>query len=126
MMQVAEDEELVLEKGIQPTTRITKIIQQVIDKHKLKDTVYDLTMQFYNERGIKFTMDYYNYLVDYNKCADWLKVQKNKNLKENEIDKNPTENVGLKDRQGKDQLAMIKQEDSVAETIKKVGQKMLL
>ena len=125
-MQVAEDEELVLEKGIQPTTRITKIIQQVIDKHKLKDTVYDLTMQFYNERGIKFTMDYYNYLVDYNKCADWLKVQKNKNLKENEIDKNPTENVGLKDRQGKDQLAMIKQEDSVAETIKKVGQKMLL
>jgi len=125
-MQVAEDEELVLEKGIQPTTRITKIIQQVIDKHKLKDTVYDLTMQFYNERGIKFTMDYYNYLVDYNKCADWLKVQKNNNLKENEIDKNPTENVGLKDRQGKDQLAMIKQEDSVAETIKKVGQKMLL
>ena len=71
-------------------------------------------------------MDYYNYLVDYNKCADWLKVQKNNNLKENEIDKNPTENVGLKDRQGKDQLAMIKQEDSVAETIKKVGQKMLL
>jgi len=125
-MQVAEDEELVLEKGIQPTTRITKIIQQVIDKHKLKDTVYDLTMQFYNERGIKFTMDYYNYLVDYNKCADWLKVQKNKNLKENEIDKNPTENVGLKDRQGKDQLAMITQEDSVAETIKNVGQKMLI
>jgi len=126
MMQVAEDEELVLEKGIQPTTRITKIIQQVIDKHKLKDTVYDLTMQFYNERGIKFTMDYYNYLVDYNKCADWLKVQKNNNLKENEIDKNPTENVGLKDRQGKDQLAMITQEDSVAETIKNVGQKMLI
>jgi len=126
MMQVVEDEELVLQKGIQPTARITKIIQQVIDKHKLKDTVYDFTMQFYNERGIKFTMDYYNYLVDYNKCADWLKVQKNKNLKENEIDKNPTENVGLKDRQGKDQLAMIKQEDSVAETIKKVGQKMLL
>ena len=125
-MQVVEDEELVLQKGIQPTARITKIIQQVIDKHKLKDTVYDFTMQFYNERGIKFTMDYYNYLVDYNKCADWLKVQKNKNLKENEIDKNPTENVGLKDRQGKDQLAMIKQEDSVAETIKKVGQKMLL
>jgi len=125
-MQVAEDEELVLEKGIQPTTRITKIIQQVIDKHKLKDTVYDLTMQFYNERGIKFTMDYYNYLVDYNKCADWLKVQKNNNLKENEIDKNPTENVGLKDRQGKDQLAMITQEDSVAETIKNVGQKMLI
>jgi len=126
MMQVVEDEELVLQKGIQPTARITKIIQQVIDKHKLKDTVYDFTMQFYNERGIKFTMDYYNYLVDYNKYADWLKVQKNKNLKENEIDKNPTENVGLKDRQGKDQLAMIKQEDSVAETIKKVGQKMLL
>jgi len=93
-MQVVEDEELVLQKGIQPTARITKIIQQVIDKHKLKDTVYDFTMQFYNERGIKFTMDYYNYLVDYNKCADWVKVQKNKNLKENEIDKNPTKMLG--------------------------------
>jgi len=46
MMQVVEDEELVLQKGIQPTARITKIIQQVIDKHKLKDMVYDLQCNF--------------------------------------------------------------------------------
>jgi len=71
-------------------------------------------------------MDYYDYLVDYDKWADWFKAQRSKNLKENKIDKNPTESNALKDSQTKDYLAMITQEDSVAETIKKVGLEKLL
>ena len=103
-----------------------KIIKQVIDNQRLKDTEYDLTRQFYRERGIEYAMDYYDYLVDYDKWADWFKAQKNKNLKESKVDKNPTENAALKDSQVKNHLAMITQEDSVAETIKKVGLEKLL
>jgi len=125
MVQLIEDKEA-LQKEIQPTARITKIIQQVIDNQKLKDTVYDLTRQFYRERGIKYTMDYYDYLVDYDKWADWFKAQKAKNPKENKSKKNPTENKALEDSQTNDHLAMITQEDSVAETIKKVGLEKLL
>ena len=126
MVQVIEDKETTLQKEIQPTARITKIIQQVIDNQRLKDMVYDLTRQFYRERGIEYTMDYYDYLVDYDKWADWFKAQKNKNLKESKVNKNPTENVALKDSQRKEHLVMITQEDSVAETIKKVRLEKLL
>ena len=48
MVQLPEEkkEEAVL-KEFQPTGRITKIINQVIDNQRLKDMVYDLTRQFY-------------------------------------------------------------------------------
>jgi len=121
MVQLPEEREEAVQKEIQPTARITKIINQVIDNQKMKDTVYELTRQYYRDRGIEYTMDYYDYLVDYDKWADWFKVQKTKNLKESEINKNPTEGSAQKDSQTKDHLAMITQEDSVAETIKKVG-----
>ncbi|KAG4097740.1 hypothetical protein H8356DRAFT_940515 [Neocallimastix lanati (nom. inval.)] len=126
MVQEIEDKEPAVQREIQLTTRITKIIQQVIDNQKLKDTVYDLTRQFYRERGIEYAIDYYDYLIDYDKWADWFKAQKSKNLKENKINKNPTENVATKDSQEKDNITMITQEDSVAETIKKVGLEKLL
>jgi len=67
MGQEIDDIEPAVQREIQPTARITKIIQQVIDNQKLKDTVYDLTKQFYRERGIEYAIDYYNYLVDYDK-----------------------------------------------------------
>ncbi|ORY21669.1 hypothetical protein LY90DRAFT_515973 [Neocallimastix californiae] len=82
MVQLPEEREEAVQKEIQPTARITKIINQVIDNQKLKDTVYELTRQYYRDRGIEYTMDYYDYLVDYDKWADWFKVQKTKNLKE--------------------------------------------
>ncbi|ORY38476.1 hypothetical protein LY90DRAFT_510877 [Neocallimastix californiae] len=47
--------------------RITQLINQVINNQKKKDIVYDLTRQFYRERGIEFTKDYYDYLVDYDR-----------------------------------------------------------
>ena len=126
MVQLPEEREEAVQKEIQPTARITKIINQVIDNQKLKDTVYELTRQYYRDRGIEYTMDYYDYLVDYDKWADWFKVQKTKNLKESEINKNPTESSTQKDSQTKDHLAMITQEDSIAETIRKVGLEKLL
>ncbi|KAG4082859.1 hypothetical protein H8356DRAFT_1089972 [Neocallimastix lanati (nom. inval.)] len=88
IVQEIEDKEPAVQREIQPTSRIAKIIQQVIDNQKLKDTVYNLTKQFYCERGIEYTMDYYYYLVDYDKWADWFKAQKSKNLNENKLDKN--------------------------------------
>jgi len=52
----------------------------------MKNTVYDLTRQFYREGGIEYTNDYYDYLVDYDRWSDWLfKVQKAKNLKESKL-----------------------------------------
>ncbi|KAG4090258.1 hypothetical protein H8356DRAFT_954965 [Neocallimastix lanati (nom. inval.)] len=99
MAQMQEDENKSVIKEIQPTARITKIIHQVIDNQKLKDTVYDLIRQFYRERGIEYTLDYYNNLVDYDRWADWFKGQKAKNLKENKINKNPTEKAEPKDSQ---------------------------
>jgi len=50
--------------------RITQLINQVINNQKIKDTVYDLARQFYRERGIEYTKDYYDYLVDYDRLAD--------------------------------------------------------
>ncbi|KAG4102200.1 hypothetical protein H8356DRAFT_1305393 [Neocallimastix lanati (nom. inval.)] len=126
MVQLPEEREEAVQKEIQPTARITKIINQVIDNQKLKDTVYELTRQYYRDRGIEYTMDYYDYLVDYDKWADWFKVQKTKNLKESEINKNPTESSAQIASQTKDHLAMISQEDSEAETIRKVGLEKLL
>ncbi|KAG4086279.1 hypothetical protein H8356DRAFT_1297993 [Neocallimastix lanati (nom. inval.)] len=70
MVQLPEEREEAVQKEIQPTARITKIINQVIDNQKLKDTVYELTRQYYRDRGIEYTMDYYDYLVDYDKWAD--------------------------------------------------------
>ncbi|KAG4081893.1 hypothetical protein H8356DRAFT_1019804, partial [Neocallimastix lanati (nom. inval.)] len=67
MVQFPEEREEAVQKEIQPTARITKIINQVIDNQKLKDTVYELTRQYYRDRGIEYTMDYYDYLVDYDK-----------------------------------------------------------
>ncbi|KAG4081564.1 hypothetical protein H8356DRAFT_1020675, partial [Neocallimastix lanati (nom. inval.)] len=99
MVQLPEEREEAVQKEIQPTARITKIINQVIDNQKLKDTVYELTRQYYRDRGIEYTMDYYDYLMDYDKWADWFKVQKTKNLKESEINKNPTESSAQKDSQ---------------------------
>jgi len=40
-------------------------------------------------------MDYYDYLVDYDKWADWFRTQETKNLKENKTNKNPAEKVKL-------------------------------
>ncbi|KAG4101178.1 hypothetical protein H8356DRAFT_933278 [Neocallimastix lanati (nom. inval.)] len=47
MVQLTEDNEINIKKEIQPTARITKIINQVMDNQKLKDRVYYLTRQFY-------------------------------------------------------------------------------
>ncbi|KAG4094851.1 hypothetical protein H8356DRAFT_997862, partial [Neocallimastix lanati (nom. inval.)] len=52
MVQLPEEGEEAVQKEIQPTARITKIINQVIDNQKLKDTVYELTRQYYRDRGI--------------------------------------------------------------------------
>ncbi|KAG4083478.1 hypothetical protein H8356DRAFT_1017464, partial [Neocallimastix lanati (nom. inval.)] len=52
MVQLPEEREEAVQKEIQPTARITKIINQVIDNQKLKDTVYELTRQYYRDRGI--------------------------------------------------------------------------
>jgi len=46
MVQTPKDKEADEKKEIQPTARITKIINQVIDNQKLKDTVYDLQDNF--------------------------------------------------------------------------------
>jgi len=55
--------------------------------------IYDLTRQFYSGRGIEYTMDYYDYLVDYDKWVDWFRAQEFRYLKENKINKNSTEKV---------------------------------
>jgi len=89
MVQIPEDKEVVVKKEIQPTA----IINQIIDNKKLKGTINDLTGQFYCERRIEYTIDYYDYLVDYDKWADWFRAQEAKNLKENKINKNPKEEV---------------------------------
>ncbi|KAG4093646.1 hypothetical protein H8356DRAFT_1402575 [Neocallimastix lanati (nom. inval.)] len=107
MVQINDKEEAEPEK-VKPIARITQPINQVIDNQRIKDTVYDLTRQFYRERGIEYTHDYYDYLVDYNKWADWFKVQKVKNLKESKINKNPTEKVGQNDSQKKGSLSYLK------------------
>ncbi|KAG4090040.1 hypothetical protein H8356DRAFT_1410525 [Neocallimastix lanati (nom. inval.)] len=66
-----EDEDEAERKKVKPTARITKFINRIIDNQKIKDTVYDLTRQFYHERGIEYTGDYYDYyLVDYDKWED--------------------------------------------------------
>jgi len=38
-------------------------------------------------------MDYYDYLVDYDKWVDWFRAQEFRYLKENKINKNSTEKV---------------------------------
>jgi len=69
--------------------------------------VYDLTSQFYRDRGIEYTMDYYDYLVVYDKWADWFRAQETRNLKENRINKIPTEKVKLGNSQTKDPISML-------------------
>jgi len=44
----------------------------------MKNTVYDLTRQFYREGGIEYTNDYYHYLVDNDRWADGSKHKKRK------------------------------------------------
>ena len=88
--------------------------------------MYELSRQFYHERGIEYTDDYYDYLVDYNRWASWFKAQKAKNLKESKINKNPTEKVEQNISKKKDHLTMLTQEDSVAETIKNVNLEKVL
>jgi len=61
IVQIQKDKEIAVKQEIQPTMIITKIIKEVIDNQKLKDTLYDLTGQFYSERGIEYTLDYYDY-----------------------------------------------------------------
>jgi len=55
MVQLQDDKDVAVKKEIQLTIRITKIINQLIDKQKLKKIVYYLTRQFYSERGIEYT-----------------------------------------------------------------------
>jgi len=40
-----------------------------------------LTRQFYLERGIEYIDDYHDYLVDYDRWADWFKAQKSEKSK---------------------------------------------
>ena len=66
-MVQAEEKDNVKEDVAIPPARITQLISKVIDNQKIKDTIYDLTKQFYQERGIEYAGDYYDYLIDYDK-----------------------------------------------------------
>jgi len=55
---------LVYEKYVSEA-RITQLIDQVISNQKIKDILYDL--RFYREKGVKYTADYIDYLVEYEK-----------------------------------------------------------
>ncbi|KAG4104127.1 hypothetical protein H8356DRAFT_1072128 [Neocallimastix lanati (nom. inval.)] len=106
--------------------RITKIINQVIDNQKIKETVYELTRRFYHEKGIEYTDDYCGCLDDYGKWEDWLRLQEVKNQKETKIIDNPTEKDRLESNSKREQTAMVAQEGSVEETIRKVRLEKLL
>jgi len=108
MVQINEKDEAEPEEA-KPIARITPLINQVINNQKIKDTVYDLTRQFYRERGIEYTEDYNDYLVDNDRWADWIRAQEAKNLNESKTNKNPTEKVELKNSQKRDSLAMLTQ-----------------
>ncbi|KAG4089500.1 hypothetical protein H8356DRAFT_1322295 [Neocallimastix lanati (nom. inval.)] len=90
-----KDEEEAEEKIERPPARINQIINQVISNQKIKDTVFDLTRQFYH----------------YGKWADWLSLQETKNLKENKKINNPKKkNKIRKNSPDRGQTAMVTQE----------------
>ncbi|KAG4103723.1 hypothetical protein H8356DRAFT_1363016 [Neocallimastix lanati (nom. inval.)] len=53
-----------LERKLKSTARITNLVNQVIENQKIRDTVYELTRQFYHKRSIEYIGDYYDYLID--------------------------------------------------------------
>ena len=91
-MVQAEEKDLDKEDVATPPARITQLISKVIDNQKLKDTIFDLTKQFYQERGIEYAGDYHDYLIEYEKWADWFKAREAKN---------PPETTEAKVKEGK-------------------------